>query len=103
MIKSIVSQADYNKAKTFFKAIEHPTRLKVLTYLQVNGPCKVTELHNTFRMEQSLMSQHLAILRTSRIVNVERSGREMYYNVNLDAFALANETTKKIIDHVKNN
>ena len=42
----------------------------------------VTEIYVRLRLEQSVASQHLAILRKAGIVNTERDGKFIYYTVN---------------------
>jgi DNA-binding transcriptional ArsR family regulator len=42
----------------------------------------VTELYVQLRLEQSVASQHLAILRRAGIVNAERDGKFIYYRIN---------------------
>ena len=42
----------------------------------------VTEIYIKMRLEQSVASQHLAILRKAGFVNTERDGKFIYYTVN---------------------
>jgi DNA-binding transcriptional ArsR family regulator len=42
----------------------------------------VTEIYVHLRLEQSVASQHLAILRKAGIVKTERDGKFIYYSVN---------------------
>jgi DNA-binding transcriptional ArsR family regulator len=42
----------------------------------------VTEIYVQLRLEQSVASQHLAILRRAGIVRTERDGKFIYYHVN---------------------
>jgi DNA-binding transcriptional ArsR family regulator len=42
----------------------------------------VTEIYVRLRLEQSVASQHLAILRRAGIVKTERDGKFIYYTVN---------------------
>ena len=42
----------------------------------------VTEIYVRLRLEQSVASQHLAILRKAGIVNTERDGKFIFYTVN---------------------
>ena len=42
----------------------------------------VTDLYVKLRLEQSVASQHLAILRKAGIVSTERDGKFIFYTVN---------------------
>ena len=42
----------------------------------------VTEMYIKLRLEQSVVSQHLAILRRAAIVITHRDGKFIYYSVN---------------------
>lgn len=44
----------------------------------------VTEIYIKMRLEQSIASQHLAILRRSGVVITKRSGKFIYYSLNQD-------------------
>jgi DNA-binding transcriptional ArsR family regulator len=42
----------------------------------------VTEIYVKLKLEQSVASQHLAILRRAGIVTTQRDGKFIYYSVN---------------------
>ncbi len=44
----------------------------------------VTDIYATLRLEQSVASQHLAILRKAGFVTTEREGKKIHYRVNHD-------------------
>ena len=50
--------------------------------LEENKRMKVTDIYVKLRLEQSVASQHLAILRRANIVRTERMGKEIYYSLN---------------------
>jgi DNA-binding transcriptional ArsR family regulator len=58
----------------------------------------VTEIYVRLRLEQSVASQHLAILRKAGIVNTERDGKFIYYLIN---HKRVDELTKLVNDMVK--
>ena len=62
------------------------------------GHVTVTELFVEMRLEQSVASQHLAILRRAGLVKKEREGKFMYYKLNLERLQLLN---KMITDLLK--
>ncbi|MDT3700934.1 MAG: metalloregulator ArsR/SmtB family transcription factor [Thermincola sp.] len=65
----------------FFKALAHPTRVKILKLLRDYERC-VCEFTEDLEVEQSNMSQHLAILRKQGIVSFRKEGPKVIYKVN---------------------
>jgi DNA-binding transcriptional ArsR family regulator len=63
------------------KAYNHPLRLKILNALQ-HTPLTVKDLYIKFRLEQSVASQHLAILRKADLVKTEPRGKYIMYELN---------------------
>jgi len=45
----------------------------------------VTDIYVKLRIEQSVASQHLAILRNEGFVSTEREGKTIWYSINADA------------------
>lgn len=78
---------DFNtlrKAVLTLRAVNHPLRKEMIQLLEQNGRMTVTELYIKLRLEQSVASQHLAILRKSGVLNTIREGKFIYYLVNKD-------------------
>jgi len=65
----------------FFKALAHPTRVRILKHLRDSERC-VCEFTEDLDVEQSNMSQHLAILRKQGIVSFRKEGLKVIYKVN---------------------
>jgi len=61
------------------------------------GNATVTELFVEMRLEQSVASQHLAILRRAGIVKKEREGKYMYYKLNLERLQLLNKIISDLL------
>jgi DNA-binding transcriptional ArsR family regulator len=70
------------KALLNLRAVNHPLRKNMITLLEENKKLTVTEIYVRLRIEQSVASQHLAILRKAGIVQTTRSGKFIYYTVN---------------------
>ncbi len=64
----------------FFKALAHPLRVRILEALR-GGPAGVNELSARLEVEQSTVSQQLAVLRTRDIVAGRKSGNNVFYSV----------------------
>ena len=85
------------KAALILRAINHKLRQQILKLIHQNGKMAVTEIYVKLRLEQSVASQHLAILRRAGYVNTERDGKFIYYSVNLDRLAEIQQLSKDLI------
>lgn len=65
----------------FFKALAHPTRIRIIKHLKDNERC-VCEFTEDLDVEQSNMSQHLAVLRKQGLVSFRKEGLKVMYRVN---------------------
>ena len=70
------------KAALFFRAVNHKLRQQILKLLSREGVMPVTDIYVKLRLEQSVCSQHLAILRKANLVEAEREGKQIFYKVN---------------------
>ena len=70
-----------NAAK-ILRAINQNLRQRILKLLEENKRMNVSDIFVKLRMEQSITSQHLAILRRAGTVTTERKGKEIYYSLN---------------------
>ncbi|HAK11233.1 MAG: metalloregulator ArsR/SmtB family transcription factor [Chitinophagaceae bacterium] len=70
------------KAALILRAINHKLRQQMLKLIDENKKMTVTEIYIKLRLEQSVASQHLAILRRAGIVATQREGKFIYYAVN---------------------
>ena len=62
----------------FFRALAHPLRIGILEEL-THGPRRVAQLQARLGVGQSLLSQHLAVLRTNGIVTADKEGVSVRY------------------------
>ncbi|MGB1217027.1 MAG: ArsR/SmtB family transcription factor, partial [Saprospiraceae bacterium] len=61
------------------RALCHPLRMRILHFIDQNDNINVNKIYNTLKLEQSITSQHLRILRKSNIVSTERDGKFIFY------------------------
>jgi len=73
---------ELRKAALVLRAVNHKLRQKMLDLLDENKRMTVTEIYVKLRLEQSVASQHLAILRSAGVVQTERNGKFIFYSVN---------------------
>lgn len=91
----------FKQCAAILRAVNHPLRQKILMYLEGNPACTVTELYTALRLEQSVASQHLAILRNAHMVLFDRAGKERRYSVNFAAFDHVKEQCMNITGKLK--
>ena len=84
------------KAGLHFRAINHRLRLKILQLLHENARMTVTSIHKKLRLEQSVASQQLAILRKVGLVHTEREGKWILYSVNYQRLKLLNKVAEML-------
>ena len=70
------------KAAMILRALNHKLRQQLLHLLDEHKKVTVTEIYVKLRLEQSVVSQHLAIMRRAGIVTTKREGKFIYYSVN---------------------
>ena len=70
------------KAAMILRALNHKLRQQIVKLIDENKRLTVTEIYVRLRLEQSVASQHLAILRRAGIVKTDRDGKFIYYSVN---------------------
>lgn len=70
------------KVALVLRAVNHSLRQQLLKLLHQHGKMTVTEIYKKLRLEQSVTSQHLAILRKAGFVNADREGKFIFYSVN---------------------
>lgn len=63
-----------------FKAMGHPTRFAILIGL-TQRECNVNHIVEKLQISQSTISQHLAILRRTKIVECSKKGLEVCYKI----------------------
>jgi DNA-binding transcriptional ArsR family regulator len=76
----IVNQSLQRFKADFFKALAHPTRIRLLELLQ-SGEKSVGELQREMASEGSTVSQQLAILRMKNVVVTRKVGNIIYYRL----------------------
>lgn len=65
------------------KMIGHPQRLSIL-YSLCKKPSSVKDLQAQLQMPQSVLSQHLGLMRRTRLVNRKKEGTMAIYSIGQD-------------------
>jgi DNA-binding transcriptional ArsR family regulator len=76
------------KVKMIFRAINHDLRTQIMEEVakSPSGELYVEEIEDKLDKVQSVVSQHLAILRKQELVSDERRGKFIYYSINFDKY-----------------
>lgn len=75
----VFNALEIKKAATILRSLNNPIRKKIIDHLLIKDGSTVTEILVSLREEQTIISQHLAILRRSRIVTFLKKGKYVYY------------------------
>ncbi|MHB1654370.1 MAG: ArsR/SmtB family transcription factor [Desulfitobacteriaceae bacterium] len=92
----------WNRKSNLFKALGHPSRVRILELLGVEERC-VCELIEALDLEQSNVSQHLAVLRRENIIEARKQGLQVMYRIKhlevLTILAKAQEMINHELEH----
>ena len=93
-----VDLLNVKKAGLILRAVNHKLRQQILKLIDEHGRMTVTELYVKLRLEQSVASQHLAILRKAGFVKTVRDGKFIFYSVNTDRLKELNIFVEQLLD-----
>lgn len=82
--KVVLDYSKIRKAVLVLRAVNHKLRQRMIDLIRDNETLTVTDIYIKLRLEQSVTSQHLAILRRAGVVVTERQGKFIYYSVDED-------------------
>jgi DNA-binding transcriptional ArsR family regulator len=77
---SVKRQISPNACADKLRILSDPTRLSVLELL-LAGSLHVGEINDKLRIEQSLLSHHLKVLREAGLVKAARDGKSVRYSL----------------------
>lgn len=92
-----VELLNIKKAALVLRAINHKLRQQILKLIDAHGKVTVTELYVKLRLEQSVASQHLAILRKAGFVKTTRDGKFIYYSLNTNRIQEVNKFVDQLL------
>lgn len=99
-ISDALQNIDYlriKKAALVLRALNHKLRQQIIKTISDHKRITVTELYVKLRLEQSVASQHLAILRKADIVSTVREGKFIFYTINEERIVAINEFVKSLV------
>ncbi len=85
------------KSAAILRALNHKLRQQMIKLINDSKKMTVTEMYVKLRIEQSVASQHLAILRRANIVTTKRDGKFIFYSVNYSRLEEVNKFVKDLV------
>ena len=85
------------KSMLILRALNHKLRQQILKLLDEKRKVTVTEIYIELRLEQSVTSQHLAILRRAGLVVALREGKFIYYAINYKRIKEVNNFVEQLV------
>lgn len=82
--KVVLNNEKLRESSELLRALAHPLRIKILEFIDQNGSINVNKIYNTLKLEQSITSQHLRILRSVGLVFTERQGKYIHYSLDYE-------------------
>lgn len=76
-----IPEEQINSVSSLFSLLSHPVRIKILFLLKKKKNLSVHQIQTELKLSQSNVSQHLSLLRTSKLVTEERKGKEVFYSL----------------------
>lgn len=73
---------EIKKASLVLRALNHKTRQRMLELINEKKEIRVTDIYKKLKLEQSLASAYLALLRKAGVVKTRRDGQVILYSVN---------------------
>ena len=93
----LINSSAINKGVLTLRAINHLLRQQILQLIHEKKRIIVTDIHTKFRIEQSVASEHLALLRKEKFVTTERDGRFIFYSVNYETVKKVHRLTEELL------
>lgn len=97
--QSIINSDNLSAAAETMRALAHPLRMKILGFIDKHGVINVNKIYNTLKLEQSITSQHLRILREAGIVESKRDGKFIFYSVRVKKVSAIVATIDKFLEN----
>ena len=97
LVSMKIDYLNIKKATLVLRALNHKLRQQIIKLLEENKKMTVTDIYVQLRLEQSVASQHLAILRRAGVVKTDRDGKYIYYYVNHDRLEQINQFVDELL------
>lgn len=95
--KPLISVVDVQAATRVLRAVNHKLRRDILSLLDQKKKMTVSDIWIALRIEQSVCSNHLGILRKEKIVVVHQDKKRRYYYLDKSRIAEINHFAKALV------
>lgn len=85
------------KAALILRSLNHELRQRIIEIITDEGSCCVTVIYKKLNIEQSIVSQHLALLRKSGILKTMKEKKFIYYSVNQERLVSISKMVDKLL------
>jgi DNA-binding transcriptional ArsR family regulator len=92
-----IDTSGLRKAALFYRAVNNKLRQQILLLLHKEKSMDVTSIYVTLHLEQSVCSQHLAVLRKAQLVAAKKVGKNVYYTVNYQKLDQLHQTALSLL------
>lgn len=72
---------ELRKAVLVLRSLNHKLRQRLLHFIYKSKKVTISDIYTSLKIDQSIASQHVAILRRAGIVTSEREGKYIYYSI----------------------
>lgn len=100
-IKVSFNPVKLDYACELMRALAHPLRLKILEYIDVHESVNVNKIYQSLKIEQSVTSQHLSILRLAGVIQTEKVGKYVHCKINYDSCSRAEVAVRNFVNNKK--
>ncbi|MCH8902396.1 MAG: helix-turn-helix transcriptional regulator [Bacteroidetes bacterium] len=76
-----LDKKELKQAAGVLRAITHPLRMTIMKFIADNQPVNVTKIYKQLKLEQSVTSSHLSILRDAGFLISKRDGKKIFYSI----------------------
>lgn len=94
--KQLFDLAEVQSAGLVLRSLNHKIRQNILNLLDANKEVRVTDVYKKLKLEQSLASSYLGMLRRANVVKTRRDGQVIYYSVNYQRLSEIGRAAKMI-------
>ncbi len=85
--KVTINNEKLQVSSEILRALAHPLRMRILEFIDKHKTINVNKIYNTLKLEQSITSQHLRILRLAGVVITKRDGKFIHYSIDYSKIA----------------
>ena len=87
----------FEEGALLMRAINNDLRRQIFNYIHKHGRLKVFEIYKGLKMEQTVVSLHLGILRQAGFVIATREGQSIYYTINYARLEMVQHKLRELL------